>query len=114
VLPSADEDHFVNLVRKEKAKILIGIADSLRGNLREAALMLFEGYETKNIGDRLGVSASRAGMIVSTLRERVIMKIIELGHVDLFSEELTQLQPGLRPGKVRKRRRRPRMATLLV
>lgn len=112
VLSSGEPDLFERLIEKQKAEILLEIADSLRGNLREAALLLMQGYETKQIAQHLGVSSSRAGMIVSTLRERIIRRIMA-EHADLFSEELSKQQPGLRPGRVRRRRRRPRMATLI-
>lgn len=114
IIPSGDKSHYDRMLLKSQAATLIKLTERLGGSLRDAALLLMQDYSVKEIAKILGVGPSRAGMIVATARERLHDMVIRTGNGDLFAEWLVPVAPGVRPGRLRRRRRRPRMALCLA
>lgn len=113
IIPSKELDHYDRAVQEEQARILVSLADGLRGQMKDIALLLFQGYSVNDISSMLGITVGRAGMAVAAVRARLYETIVKEGHGELFHEWLKPITVSSKPGRIRPRRRRPRFGLMM-
>lgn len=105
VLPDQVEDICDQVVRKQQVEFLVQIAERLPSPQKEIALLLFQGYSSKDIGEITGYSVSRVASLIYTVRAKMYSAVMRCGKEDLF-EEWTSGQ--FKVGRIRSRKRVPK------